>query len=259
MSEAEKDAHARQAAAAWRPPSTRSSTRSRRCRTTMRQLWWMKLFQWYGMVCYWHVHRAGAGAHDVRHAATPTTVGFRDAGLLNGQIGGFYNFIAFVAAFAMVPFTKRLGAKPVHALCLTLAGIGMWAIPSIHDEGAAVRADDRRRPGLGLDHGQSLRAAGRQHPARARRRVHGHLQHVHRHPDADPDGHAAAVLQQPARRRPGQRDPPGWHLAHHRGGVRFVRAKVAAARQQSDEEPGSTDHLRRSPRRRRPEGAAALC
>jgi maltose/moltooligosaccharide transporter len=26
---------------------------------------------------------------------------------VNGQIGGFYNFVAFGAAFAMVPFTRR--------------------------------------------------------------------------------------------------------------------------------------------------------
>ena len=60
--------------------------------------------------------------------------GFRDAGLLNGQIGGFYNFVAFIAAFAMVPFTRRLGAKAVHAFCLSAAGIGMWCIPAIQDK-----------------------------------------------------------------------------------------------------------------------------
>ena len=34
----------------------------------------------------------------------------------------------------MMPFTRRFGAKPVHAVCLTLAGVGMWCIPSIHDK-----------------------------------------------------------------------------------------------------------------------------
>ena len=100
---------------------------------TMRQLAWMKLFQWYGMSCYW-IYIVPALARTMFHSADPASAGFRDAGLLNGQIGGFYNFVAFVAAFAMVPFTRRLGAKPVHALCLALAGIGMWAIPSIHDK-----------------------------------------------------------------------------------------------------------------------------
>jgi maltose/moltooligosaccharide transporter len=101
--------------------------------TTMRQLWWMKLFQWYGMLCYW-IYIVPSLARTMFNTVDPTSVGFRDAGLLNGQIGGFYNFVAFVAAFAMVPFTRRFGAKPVHALCLTLAGIGMWCIPSIRDK-----------------------------------------------------------------------------------------------------------------------------
>ncbi|NJL18595.1 MAG: SLC45 family MFS transporter, partial [Nitrospira sp.] len=101
--------------------------------STMRQLWWMKLFQWYAMMCYW-IYIVPALALTMFGTRDPASVGFRDAGLLNGQIGGFYNFIAFIAAFAMVPFTKRLGAKPVHAVCLTLAGIGMWAIPSIQSK-----------------------------------------------------------------------------------------------------------------------------
>ena len=101
--------------------------------TTMRQLWWMKLFQWYGMMCYW-IYIVPSLARTMFDTADPNSVGFRDAGLLNGQIGGFYNFVAFIAAFAMVPFTRRFGAKSVHALCLVLAGIGMWCIPAIHDK-----------------------------------------------------------------------------------------------------------------------------
>jgi maltose/moltooligosaccharide transporter len=79
------------------------------------------------------LHRPYAGPLDVRHIR-PDLPGFRDAGLLNGQIGGFYNFVAFVAAFAMVPFTRRLGAKAVHAFCLCWPAAGMWAIPSITDK-----------------------------------------------------------------------------------------------------------------------------
>jgi maltose/moltooligosaccharide transporter len=83
----------------------------------MRQLWWMKLFQWYGMMCYW-IYIVRSLAKTMFGTSDPTSAGFRDAGLLNGQIGGFYNFVAFVAAFAMVPFTRRFGPKAVHAFCL---------------------------------------------------------------------------------------------------------------------------------------------
>ena len=99
---------------------------------TMRQLWWMKLFQWYAMMCYW-IYIVPALAQTIYASSDASSQGFRDAGLLNGQIGGFYNFVAFTAAFAMLPFTRRFGPQRVHALCLTLAGIGMWAIPEIHN------------------------------------------------------------------------------------------------------------------------------
>ncbi|WP_422015823.1 MFS transporter [Roseateles sp.] len=100
---------------------------------TMRRLWWMALFQWYGMMCYWIyiVPTLAATMFGTDDAHSP---GFRDAALLNGQVGGFYNAVAFVAAFAMVPFTKRLGAKWVHAFALACAAAGMWALPGIHDK-----------------------------------------------------------------------------------------------------------------------------
>lgn len=97
---------------------------------TMRQLGIMMFFQWYAMFCYWQ-YIVLSLAMTMFGTRDPASHGFREANLLNGQIGGFYNAIAFVAAFAMVPFTRRLGAKTVHAAALTLAGIGMLAIPAI--------------------------------------------------------------------------------------------------------------------------------
>ena len=98
----------------------------------MRQLWWMKLFQWYGMVCYWQyvVFSLSRSLFDTTDSAS---AGFREAALVNGQAGGFYNAIAFVAALSMVPFTRRYGAARVHAVCLVAGGLGMLALPGIHD------------------------------------------------------------------------------------------------------------------------------
>ncbi len=97
---------------------------------TMRSLWWMKLFQWYGMMCYW-IYIVPSLAKTMFGTSDATSAGFRDASLLNGKIGGFYNFVAFIAALSMVPFTRRFGPKVVHAVCLTLAAVGMVALPSI--------------------------------------------------------------------------------------------------------------------------------
>ena len=100
--------------------------------TTMKQLAVMKLFQWYAMFCYWQyiVLSLAATLFQTHDAASP---GFREASLVNGQIGGFYNFVAFVGAFALVPFARRVGCKGTHAICLTLAGLAMLSIPTITD------------------------------------------------------------------------------------------------------------------------------
>ncbi len=100
----------------------------------MRQLWWMKLFQWYGMMCYW-IYIVPALALSIFNTSDASTTGFRDAGLLNGQIGSFYNFVAFLSAFSLIPITRKLGPVLVHSVCLTLAGIGMFMIPSIQQQG----------------------------------------------------------------------------------------------------------------------------
>jgi maltose/moltooligosaccharide transporter len=92
----------------------------------------MKLFQWYAMFCYWQYIVLSLSV-TMFGSSDASTAGFREAGLINGQIGGFYNFVAFVAAFAMVPFTRRFGPKVMHAICLTLAGIAMLSIPGITD------------------------------------------------------------------------------------------------------------------------------
>jgi maltose/moltooligosaccharide transporter len=101
--------------------------------STMKQLAVMKLFQWYALFCYWQYVMLSI-AKTVYGSTDAASEGFRDAGLTNGQIGAFYNFVAFIAAFAMVPLVRRYGAKATHAVCLTLAGLGMLAIPEIHSK-----------------------------------------------------------------------------------------------------------------------------
>lgn len=100
---------------------------------TMKQLAFVKLFQWYAMFCYWQYIVLSLST-TFYHTTDQTTEGFRNSALLNGQIGGFYNFIAFVSAFALVGFTNKFGPKIMHSISLTLAGIGMLCIPSIHTE-----------------------------------------------------------------------------------------------------------------------------
>ena len=101
--------------------------------TTMKQLAVVKFFQWYGLFCYWQ-YIALCLAKTIYGDTAIGDAGLRDAALLNGQIGAFYNAVAFVGAFALVPFVRRFGPKRVHALCLLLAGIGLCFLPSIENK-----------------------------------------------------------------------------------------------------------------------------
>jgi maltose/moltooligosaccharide transporter len=100
---------------------------------TMKQLALVKLFQWYAMFCYWQYIVLSIST-TFYQTTEETSQGFRDASLINGQVGGFYNFVAFIAAFAMVPFTLRFGPKIMHSFALTCAGIGMICIPLITEQ-----------------------------------------------------------------------------------------------------------------------------
>ena len=119
-----------------RPPGWRQTLGDIACALremppTMRQLVVVNLFQWYAMFCYWQYISLSLAA-TLFHTTDPASQGFRDAGLLNGQVGAFYNFIAFLAAFALVPFTRRFGPRVMHSICLCAAGAGMLCIPLIH-------------------------------------------------------------------------------------------------------------------------------
>jgi maltose/moltooligosaccharide transporter len=99
---------------------------------TMKHLAVVYLFQWYAMFCYWQ-YIVDSLASTVFGGAEKTAA-LHDATLLNGKVGGFYNFVAFVAAFAMVTVVRKLGPKITHSLCLVAAGAGMICLPLIHSQ-----------------------------------------------------------------------------------------------------------------------------
>jgi len=99
----------------------------------MRKLAVMSLFQWYAMAAYW-AYVIYAIGRSVYGTDAPTSTGFHSAVLTNGEMAAFYNAVAFVSAFAMVPLAKRFGAAGLHAACLVLAGAGMLWLPHITEK-----------------------------------------------------------------------------------------------------------------------------
>ncbi len=100
----------------------------------MRKLGLMSLFQWFGMSGYWTYAVYSIG-RSVYHTSEANSSAFHSAVLTNGLVAAFYNFIAFVAAFLMVPLVRRLGPGPLHAACLAAGGLGMLALPHITTTG----------------------------------------------------------------------------------------------------------------------------
>jgi maltose/moltooligosaccharide transporter len=97
----------------------------------MRTMAWMSLFQWYAMCCYW-AYRVPSVSMALFGTSDGSTAQFREADLISGPMGAFYNAVAFVAAFSMAPFAKRIGAAQLHAFCLMLTGLGMITMPYLN-------------------------------------------------------------------------------------------------------------------------------
>jgi maltose/moltooligosaccharide transporter len=129
LTAAERDAIRRQPGG-WAPTLAEIVSALREMPPTMRQLAVMKLFQWYAMFCYWQ-YIVLALSRTLFGTTDGSSAEFREAGLINGRIGGFYNAVAFVAAFTLVPCVRRIGPQRSHAICLMLAGLGMICLPLI--------------------------------------------------------------------------------------------------------------------------------
>lgn len=105
----------------------------------MRRLAVAMLFQWFAMFAYWQ-YIAFALGRSLFGTADASSASFRQAVLLTGQAGALYNFVAFLAAFAMMPIVRRIGAKPVHAGAMLLAGLAMLSLPMVSGKTGLIPA-----------------------------------------------------------------------------------------------------------------------
>ncbi len=99
----------------------------------MRQLAVAMLCQWYAMFAYWQYVTFAVG-RSLYDTSDPSSAAFREATLTTQQAGALYNFIAFVGALALIPIVARLGARMVHAACLTASGIAMLMLPGVETQ-----------------------------------------------------------------------------------------------------------------------------
>lgn len=93
----------------------------------------MMFFSWYAMFIYWQFITLNL-SKTFYQTTDAASVGFRSSELLTGQIGAFYNFIAFLSAFGMALLAKKVSPKRLHLVCLILAGIALVSIPFLEHQ-----------------------------------------------------------------------------------------------------------------------------
>jgi len=101
----------------------------------MRQLSVAMLCQWYAMFAYWQYITFAVG-RSIYDTSDPSSAAFRDATLTTQQAGALYNFIAFLGALLLIPIVRKLGARLVHAICLSASGAAMLLIPGVETPAA---------------------------------------------------------------------------------------------------------------------------
>ena len=101
---------------------------------TLWQLSLVYLFQWYAMFVYWQFISHSI-AKSVWHADVTTNRDLYEVATgWTGLVNGFYNIITFLSAFFLVGLAKKYNAKTVHAICLILASISLFIIPTIENK-----------------------------------------------------------------------------------------------------------------------------
>lgn len=98
----------------------------------MKQLIPVKFFTWFAMFCYWQ-YITSALSLSLFHTTDQSSEGFSKAQLLTGSLNGTYNIICFMIAFALIPLARKIGARWVHFIALSLGGTGLLMIPYLNN------------------------------------------------------------------------------------------------------------------------------
>jgi len=91
------------------------------------------LFQWYAMFCYWQFISHSI-VQSVWHATSEDQKSYEQAVGWTGLVNGFYNIVTFLSAFGLVWLVKKISARNVHLICLTLAAISLFIVPNIENK-----------------------------------------------------------------------------------------------------------------------------
>jgi maltose/moltooligosaccharide transporter len=102
---------------------------------TMKQLWWVKFFTWYGLPLMWQYLSLAIA----RHAFDAPDAKINPEGFAKGLewsnlCFALFNVGCFGISFLLPPIANRLGRRSTHAVFLTIGGLGFLSMLFSHDK-----------------------------------------------------------------------------------------------------------------------------
>jgi len=91
------------------------------------------LFQWYAMFCYWQFITLSL-AKSLYQCDQSNKPYYEMAVGWTGIVNGFYNIVTVVSAYFLARLAMKYAPKTIHAVSLLLAGVGLMAMPMIHQQ-----------------------------------------------------------------------------------------------------------------------------
>ncbi|GAB3906914.1 MFS transporter [Larkinella knui] len=102
---------------------------------TMKQLWWVKFFTWYGLPLMWQYLSLAIARHAFNAPdATTNPVGFAKGLEWSNLCFALFNVGCFGISFLLPPIAARLGRRSTHAVFLTIGGLGFLSMLFSHDK-----------------------------------------------------------------------------------------------------------------------------
>jgi maltose/moltooligosaccharide transporter len=89
----------------------------------LRQIWWVKLFTWYGMPMMWQYLALSIARH-CYNAPTPESPGFAEGSAKVGLAYTAMNVTTVVMAFLIPTIVKTIGTRMTYAVFLIIGGLG---------------------------------------------------------------------------------------------------------------------------------------
>ncbi|MBL7978817.1 MAG: MFS transporter [Bacteroidetes Order II. Incertae sedis bacterium] len=95
--------------------------------TTMKQLWWVKFFTWFGLPLMWQYLSLAIARHAF-NAPEANMPGFEAGNAWGGITFAAFNVSCFMISFFLPAIAKKITRRGTHALFLTIGGVGFFSM-----------------------------------------------------------------------------------------------------------------------------------